>query len=177
MTSINRIKSIFAGILMLIGSAILLNYPKEGYIVVVFILTISFLLYGIRMLIYYFTMARYMVGGIMTLYKSIIAIDFGLFVFELEDAPLRLVMLYLIGIMAFHGITVMLKALDSKRLGVSFWKYRLIYGSGMILLAIVCIFLWDIPQIVTIIYCIGLIHAGIYRITMAFRKTAIIHIE
>lgn len=177
MSSMKRLRSIVVSLLMIFGCMVLLISPKEGYVIVVFILDITFLVYGFRMLVYYFTMARYMVGGIMTLYKSIIAIDFGLFVINLKETPIRLIMLYLMGLMLFHGITAILAAVDAKKLEYALWKRKFIYGLVMLVLTGSCIFLWDSAQAVTVIYCLGLIHAAIYNIVKAFQKTAIIHIE
>lgn len=176
MSSIRRIQNIIVGILTLIGSMIILIDSENGYFWVVLMIDITLLFYGIRMLIYYFTMARFMVGGIMTLYKSIIAIDFGVFMFGLDDTPRRLTMLYLIGIMIFNGIVSLLTAVDSKRMQTSFWKYRFAYGIVRIAFALICLIFWDSDQMVTLIYSIGLIHAGLYRIASSFHRTAIIHI-
>lgn len=176
MSSIRRIRDVAAGLLMLLCSAILLIFPEDGYMVVVLILDLTFLLYGIRMLIYYFTMTRYMVGGIMTLYKSIVAIDFGLFIFNLDDLPKQFTMFYLMGIMLFNGVVVILSALDAKRLESPAWKSKFVYGMIRVVLALSCVFFRNSAQMVTFIYCIGLIHAAFYRIAKAFQKTAIIHI-
>lgn len=177
MHSITRIKNIVWGILMLLGGLLMMVAPKDTYLLVILLLDISFLLYGIRMLVYYFTMTRYMVGGIMTLYKSIIAIDFGIFIFGLDDVPGRIVMLYLMGIMVFNGAVVILSGIDSMKLKAPFWKTKLVYGGGMLLLAVACLFSWDSVKTVTIIYGLSLIHSGLYNIAKAFQRTAIIHIS
>lgn len=177
MSSVRRIKNLIFGILMLIGSYVILRNPEEGYYFVVLVLDITFLAYGINMLVYYLTMARFMTGGIMTLYKSIIAIDFGLFIFNLDETPKRLVMVYLIGVMAFNSVVTILNALDAKKLEVSSWKSKLVYGIVKLILAITCLIFWNFGQMVIWVYCVGLIHSAVYNIVAAFRKTAIIHIE
>lgn len=176
MSSVKRISKVVVSLLMLAAAVMLLIWPKDGYYVVVAIIDITFLLYGIRMLIYYFTMARYMVGGIMTLYKSIIVIDFGLFIFNLEDTPYKMVMLYLVGVMAFNGVVSILGGLDAKRLMAPSWRRRLVYGVTKLVLAACCLFLWDSPEMVTYIYCISLFQSAVYNIETAFKKSAIIHI-
>ena len=161
MNSIRRIRSVLVSLIMLLASGLILVSPKDGYYIVVLILDITFLLYGIRMLIYYLTMARFMVGGIMTLYKSIIAIDFGLFIFSIDDVPIRFVMMYLVGLMIFNGAIVLLGAMDAKRIHASFWKNRMLYGMVMLLLGIASICLWDSEQMVSILYAISLIHSAV----------------
>lgn len=102
----------------------LLLEPTDGFYLVVLLLDISLLLYGFKMLVYFLTMARYMTGGIMTLYKSIIAIDLGLFVLNLEDAPKKLVMIYLICMMIFSGIIIILSAMEARKIDAP-WKIDL----------------------------------------------------
>ncbi len=176
MRTIKRVENVAAGIVMLIASIILMVSPESGYEFVVVLIDITFLLYGIKMLIYYFTMARFMVGGIMTLYKSIIAIDFGLFVFYMQNTPKRLTMLYLVGLIIFNGVVALLGAFEAKRIDASFWKSRMIKGMVSIVFAIVCLCFWNSAKMVTIIYGISLIYEAFYRIGKAFRRTAIIHI-
>lgn len=177
MNSLKRISKIIIGLFMLVGSILLLIWPKEGYLFVVFFIDVTFLLYGIRLFVYYFTMARYMVGGIMTLYKSIILIDFGLFIFTLEDTPYKLVMLYLVGIMAFNGVVTILGAMDSKHLESPTWRRKLIHGVIRLAFAACCLFVWDSPEMVTYIYSLSLLHSAVYNIASAFRKSAIIYIK
>lgn len=176
MSSVKRIYHVIHGILALIGAGLLLAYPKDGAIFVMVFIDIALLIYGIRMLVYYFTLARFMVGGIMTLYKSIIVIDFGLFVFWLYDFPYRFIMLYLVAIMAFNGAREILSAFETRRLDNPAWKRKLAYGIVKLVLALSALFVHDSLPMVTILYSIGLIHDGLYSIATAFRKSAIIYI-
>lgn len=176
MRSIRRVFRIIYGIILLLCVAILLTIPKEGAAIVIFILDIALLIYGFRMIIYYCTMARFMVGGIMTLYKGIIVIDFGLFIFYMYRIPYRLMMLYLIGVMALHSATSILNAFEMKRLENSAWKYRLGYSLVNMTLAIVSLFMLGSTQMVTYIFCLGLINTAFYNISSALRKSAIIYI-
>lgn len=162
---------------MLIASGILIVFPEDGHYAVVFFLDISLLIYGIRLLIYYFTMARFMIGGIMTLYKSIIVIDLGLFVFNMTDIPQRLTMIYLIAVMAFDGIIDILNGIESKKLDAGQWKNQFTYGLIKLIIAIISVFFLNSVQMMTYIYCIGLIHSAFSNIYGAFRRTAIVYIE
>lgn len=177
MSGIRRLSKLIYAIFMLIGSVLLLVYPKEGYFFVVLIIDITLLIYGIRMLIYYFALARYMVGGIMTFYKSIIVLDFGMFMFNLDETPYKLVMLYLAVVMIFNAIITILGALDSKRLDVPGWSRRLAYGVVKMVLALGCLFLWNNMEVVTYVYSIALIHTALYNIATALKKSAMVYIK
>ena len=79
MTAFRRIKEIIHGLILLGCAAGMLAYPSDGYTLVIYLLGISLTLYGLGTLIYYFQMARFMVGGRTMLYIGIIAFDFGMF--------------------------------------------------------------------------------------------------
>ena len=176
MSSIRRGFTFIKALLMLVCAGVLLAFPKDGAAIVIFILDLSLLIYGLRMLIYYLTMARYMVGGIMTLYKSIIVIDFGLFIFYMDRIPYRFMMVYLVAVMLFHSVTTLLGAFEMRRLENHSWKMRLAYGVTNMILAVSALFMIGRTEMVTVIYCIGLITGALYNIRLAFRKSAIIFI-
>lgn len=161
---------------MLLLALYLLLEPTDGFYLVVLLLDISLLLYGFKMLVYFLTMARYMTGGIMTLYKSIIAIDLGLFVLNLEDAPKKLVMIYLICMMIFSGIIIILSAMEARKIDAP-WKNRFIYGVVKLILALYCLCMWDTQQMVSVIYSAGLIHSAFHNVRLTSRKTALFHIR
>lgn len=176
MGSMRRLSRLLYGIFMLASAILLIAFPKDGALFVVAIIDIVLLIYGLRMLIYYFALSRFMVGGIMTLYKSIIVIDFGLFLFYLDEIPYKIVMLYLIGLMAFNAVRSILSAHEMKRLGNTAWKRRFIYGVIKLAFALGSFFAHDSMEVVTIMYSLGLIHAAVFNIESAFKKSAIIYI-
>ena len=64
MTLFQRIKKILFALLMIVVAVMLLALPDEdGLDVVLFILMLGFAIKGIKDIIFYFTMARHMVGG------------------------------------------------------------------------------------------------------------------
>lgn len=176
MTSGKRIGNFLTGLLMLLAAALIIKYPNNGYIVAVLVLQLTLLFNGIKHLIYYFSLARFMVSGIKVFYKGIILLDLGLFAFLMESTPRRVVMLYLIGSIAFDGIVDIMKALESKKIEAQSWKYTFGYGFIKVAIALIGLFFLNSFKLMAYIYCIGLVHSAISRIVTSFRKTAIIYI-
>ena len=177
MSNAKRVWKVLTGLFTILCCALMIRYPNEGFYFVVLILDVTLLLYGLRLLSYYFSLARYMVGGIMTLYKSIVVLDFGLFIFGLSSIPQKYVMLYLIITFIFYGATDIIDAAGARKLGDGSWKYQMFYGLGKVVIGVVCVFYLDDMRGVTLLYCIGLLHSAISDIVSAFRKTAIVYIE
>lgn len=176
MTAAKRIFNIFYGLAMIVCCILMVIYPDSGYNFVIVILDLALIIYGLRLLFYYFTMARFMVGGIATFYKSIVVLDFGLFVFSLEIVPQQFAMLYLIFCFAFSGVVDILRAAESRQLGGR-WRYHFFYGLVKLAIAVICLFFLDSLRIMTAVFCIGLLHSAVFCITSAFRKTAIVYVE
>ena len=177
MSNSKRVLRILRGLVLLLCSALLLWQPDDGYLFVVFILDLSLILYGFRLLFYYFTMARYTVGGMAVFYKSILVIDAGLFMFGLRETPQKYVMLYLIAGLIFSGGVDVLEATGARKLEAASWKYQFFYGAVKILAAVVCLFCLNSVRLVTLVYSAGLVHSALSDIVSACRRTAIVYIE
>ncbi|MBO4889583.1 MAG: DUF308 domain-containing protein, partial [Lachnospiraceae bacterium] len=78
MTKLQRVKEIVFGLIMIFLAYVMICFPKEGYEFIIFIFAVYFTAAGIRTIIYYVTMARYMVGGRSSLYNGVILLDLGL---------------------------------------------------------------------------------------------------
>ena len=104
-------------------------------------------------------------------------IDFGLFIFYLDDVPFKFVMIYLIGVMLFAGIIAMLGALENRRLDNPVWKRKMLYGLIKIMLSVGCLFYINSTAVISYVYVISLLHSAIYNIYIAFKKSAIIYIR
>lgn len=63
MTKWQRIKGVFAVIVMMLGGVLMALAGSEAAQVIMLLLSLSLTISGIRMLVYYFTIARHMVGG------------------------------------------------------------------------------------------------------------------
>ena len=178
MNSIQRIKKFLSGLAMLLGSLLLIVEPEEGYYIIAFLLSISLLLTGVRALVYYFTMARNMVGGKSILYRALILTDLGIFTLTTITIPKIYLICHLLISHAFSGLVDMLKAVEDKKLQASSWRMSFLYGLGNLLTAVaafVCV-LNQSTELVVDIYCIGLAYSGMMQMAASFHKTAIIYI-
>lgn len=172
-----RILNIFKGLFMIAFGILIAMFPDEGCDIVIFVLVFSLFLYSFRLMIYYFSMARYMVGGIMTFYKSIIVFDFALFLDNLKDLPVKTILTYLIAGMIFSGVLDILRASEGRKMQTSSWKYQFFYGFVKIILPLVCLPFLNSMEMLAYVYSITLFHSAISYIVTAFRKTAIVYIE
>lgn len=180
MNRFQRIKEIIFGVLMLLFALLLFLIPEDSYALVAFIIGILLLCYGFRLLWYYFSMARHMVGGQMTLVEAVILLDLALFTFSMTAMESYVIMFYLLGAFAFSGLIDILRAFESKRVGASVWKINLISGIVSIALVLVMLILGVIlgkKEFLVYGYALNLIYAGVMRIVSAFRKTAVIYIQ
>ena len=175
MTSLQRIKAVLEGLLMLLGVALLLLVPESGYLIIGLILGTILLLEGVRSMLFYFTMARSMVGGRMILFRGIIALDLGMFALSLQDIPPIYILLYLLVAHLFSGVVDMLRCLEARRLG-SPWRMNLALALANILLVAACGFCFRNPTLLSYVYASGLFYSACLRIAQAFRKTAIVYI-
>ena len=154
---------------MLAAGIIMIVDTEVGYRIVIGILGTWLLVYGIRTLIYFFTMTRHMVGGKLILYKGIILTDFGYLTASIYDAPKIYVLIYLVIIHAFSGLVEVLRAFEQKHYGAG-WKIKLAHGIVNILMALACIVFMQKTATACIIYGIGIIYSAIIRIETAFQK-------
>lgn len=177
MSSGQRIKNILIGVLIILGAVILIAFPEDGLTITAAILSISLFIYGIRKLIYYFTMARHMVGGRIILYLGIIMLDFGMFAMMMTQIPRIYIVIYLVVIYAFDGVIDILRSLEAKKYQASGWQFRLITGIIGIIFAILCIVFINSARVIVYLYSAALIYAAVVKIVTAFRKTAIVYIQ
>ena len=178
MTVFQRIRGVFVGVLMLVFAIILIVNPSDDiYMLLIIILALGLAISGIKDIIFYFTMARHMVGGKMILVQGVIVLDFALLTGSLSDVPKFYVLLYLIGVHAFSGVVETLRALESKRSVEGPWKLKLSHGIVNFLLAAACLIFIRHADTALIIYGIGLVYSAVMRILTAFRRTAFMVIE
>ena len=178
MTVFQRTKSFLFGLLML-GTAILfIAYPDDdSYTDVIWILSTGMAVKGIKDIIYYFMMARHMVGGKIILFQGVVILDLAMFTSSLSNVPKIYIFLYLIVIHAFSGVIETLRALESRKTLAGPWKLKLGHGIINFMLALACLVFIKQTNSALIIYSIGLIYSASIRIISAFRRTAFIVIK
>ncbi len=176
MTKIQRIKNVLIGLAMLLCALVIAIAPEYGYTFIAVVLALSLIAYGLRMLVFYITMARHMVGGRALLYIGVIIFDLGMLTASLSDIPHLHIMVYLlVGHLIAGGLSVA-RGVEAKRAKAPLWKYSMSYGVGNLLLAVACLaFLWS-PDIVVYIYAGGLAYTACVQIASSFRRTAIVYI-
>ena len=176
MTKLQRTKEIITGIITVLTAFVLILEPSDGYIVVIGILSLVYTVRGINMIVYYFTMARFMVGGRTSLYVGIIMFDFGILTGTLTDVPHFYILLYLAVIHGFSGIIEMMRASESKKYGGA-WRLKTGHGILDIMMAVMCIVFLNRLCFAVIIYAIGLIYSSVLRIISACRRTKFVYIQ
>ena len=177
MTNIQKFNNLLFGIISIAVAIYMIIYPQNGYMVMLFIIFFGLALRGIKELIYFFTMGRFMVGGRFSLYKGVFLLDVGLFTGSLIDIPKTYVMVYLVIINAFAGLVEILRVFETRRYGSKSWKLKFSHGLFNILLAVFCITFINHQRTVIIVYALGIIYSSIIRIISAFRKTEFIFIQ
>ena len=179
MSKIQRIKGILVGIIMLFYALVFLIVPEEGFDAVASIIALMLLVYGFRMLWYYFTMARHMVGGKSSLYQAVIILDLGLFTGTMASMNSFTILIYLLGVFAFTGFIDILKAFEAKGIGAA-WKSKFISGLISVLFALLILVLGVIlgnKDLLVYGFAGALTYSGVTRIVNVFKRTAIVYIQ
>lgn len=180
MSRFQRIRDVAFGILMLLFALILFLFPEDSLVIVAAIISFLLLIFGFRQLWFYFTMARHMAGGKMILIQAIIILDLGLFTSSMLSMERYIILFYLLGVFVFTGFVDIMRSLESKRVGASSWKLKLVSGIISVALALLMLVLGIIFERVEILsfgYGISLVYSGVMRIVTAFRKSAVIYIQ
>ena len=177
MTKFQRIQSFIFGIIGFFFGFTLVAFPEGTSEVVLIILSFVLTFSGISTLVYYFTMAQFMVNGRYILIKGLIIFDFGLFSGTLINVPNIYILLYLAILHAFSGLVEVLRSMESKKYSAKNWKLKLSHGIVDIIIAVCCIVFFKHEETVGIVYGIGLMYSALMRIITAFRKTTSVYIQ
>ena len=177
MTSFQKITNILWGISTIVVAIALFMFPRKSYIFVLLILSVGMLISGIGLLGYFFIMARYMVGGKLTLYKGVILLDFALLTISLTDVPRYYVIFYLVVVHAFTGFVEILRAREAWSYGAKIWMLKFAHGVVDIAMALCCIIFIRKTNTAVFIYSIGLVYSGIMRLVTGLRKTPLVYVQ
>jgi uncharacterized membrane protein HdeD (DUF308 family) len=176
MSKMRRLGNIALSVLMVGACVYLLAKPDEAPLLVAFGLGLWLLISGIERLVYYFTMARHMVGGLLLLFIALITIDIGGFALLLSSQPKLSIVLYLVGYNTFTALINIVRVVESKMID-SHWRMSLFHSLVNLALAIACIVFINSDKIVIAIFCIGLFYQACVRFIRAVRPTEIIYIQ
>ena len=177
MSKFQRVQNIVIGLSMLISAAVLILFPEGGCVYIMLFLAASLILRGISELVYYFTMARYMVGGKLILFIGAVFFDFGFFTLSLSDESKLFVLAYLLGFHAFAGLVNVLRALEAKRYKSASWRINMAQGVASILTVLICMIFSHNETLLVYCYCAGMIYSAALRIYSVFRRTAVVYIQ
>ncbi len=177
MTRLQKIYSLIFGILMICVAVIIPFFPEYSYDIILTIMSIALMFYGLKLLIYFLTMARYMVGGRTVLYRALILIDFGYLTFSFNDVNKIYILMYLAIIHAISGIIELMRARESINIGTKSWKLKFSHGVINVFISIACLAFVKHDNVGVYIYCAGLVYSGIIRIVTALRRTTFIYIQ
>ena len=177
MTKWQRIKSVFGSLVALAFIPLLIADPDLGCAVIVLVLGIAAALAGLRMVIYYVSMARNMVGGKIILYIGVILLDFGLFSFGIADIPKQYIMLYLMLGHLFYGLVEVLRSMEIRKRNLGSWRFKLLVGLGNLALGVLCLVQINSSKMTVYIYCLGLMWSALGRIVSAFRPATVVYVE
>lgn len=177
MTKWQRIQKLLGGVLTLLLAPLLLLDPEAGCVIIVMVLGFSAALKGVRMLLYFASMARHMVGGKTILYQGFILLDFGLFTLSIADIPSRFIMLYLLLGYLFYGLIGVLRAMEIRKQAMGSWRFKLLISAGDIALGITCLVKLNSANWATAVYCLGVIWSALGRIVSACRPNQRVYVN
>ena len=164
------IRNVILGALMILGAVIIMLVKETGYIIVLLILATSLLVYAIKQIYYYFSMARHMVGGGIIFIEGVILLDLALFTFSVNEIPQQYVMIYLLLYHVFYGVISILRATEAVKMQSPGWVWKLIEGVVIILIAAVGMVFSGSAATVSLIYAIGLIYSAVLSFIEVFKK-------
>ncbi len=177
MNKLQRVQNIVIGLCMLAGAAVLLADPQNGCHFILYFLALSLMVKGLSELLYYFTMAKHMVGGKLFLFIGAILVDLGFFTLSLSDESRLFVILYLLGVHAFAGLVNILRSLEAMRHKSMHWMINMVQGIVSILILVTSIIFAEEESVPVYLYAAGLIYSACIRIASVFRRTATVYIQ
>jgi hypothetical protein len=155
----------------------MIAFLDYGYAIILVFLSISLSITAIGELFYYFTMARFMVGGKVSLYKGVIILDFAFFTLAITDLPNFYLILYLVAIHAFSALVDILRANEARINGAKNWLFKLASGVFEIFIAIACIWNINEREVAVLLFSLGVIYSGLVNVVNSFKRTAIVYIQ
>lgn len=176
MTIWQKLKNVLSAVFMILIGMEMLIFWEKAYMIIIGVFSLTLEIMGISKIIFYFSMARYMVGGRNILFRGILFFDFGIFTGSLVWVPKGYVLVYLAGTLAFSGVVNIIGASEAKRIESS-WRFKTFQGIVKILFAISCLIFLRSEVRVVDICAIGFILSALMSIASTFRRHQVITIE
>ena len=176
MSVVKRILNFIAGLFMFLFGVLMLLIPEDTYKLITFILMITLVVKGLRRLMYFFSMARHTVGGIVFLYQGVLLLDAGIFALTLNSVPPVYTMLYLIICMLLAGGIDVMRSNEARVMKTGRWRFQMFFGVGNIVLSVIALFFLSSGTLVSVVFAIGLLHSAVCRMIISFRRTAVVYI-
>lgn len=176
MTKWQKLRNILLAASMILIGAAMLVFGEKTYMGIISIFSLTLEIMGLRMLWFYFRMARHMVGGRNILFRGILFFDFGIFTGSLVWVPRAYVLMYLAGTLAFSGVVDLLGATESRRIQSS-WRFKTFQGVVKILFSIICLIFMRSGARVVYICAVGFIFSAVMNIANTFRRQQVITID
>lgn len=173
MNKLKIVYNIITTLLMILAAVVIMLEGEYGYLIVLVILAVSLLVFAIRQIIYYFSLARHMVGGKIIFIEGVILLDLALFTFSVNTIPQQYVMIYMLLYFGFSGVVDILRAFEEKKMKAPRWSLKLIQGIIVILVAVAGMIFSKSQDVVSLIFGIGLIYSAVLRMVNVFRKEAL----
>ena len=172
-----RVLNVLTGLFVILFGLFMFSGQNRAYTAMLFFLEFALIIRGVRLLVYYNSMARHMVGGKIILYEGIFFLDIGLLFVSIDDLPWMYVMMYLVIGLAISGVVDLLRANEIRLLESGHWKYHAFTGIVKILATVISFASFKYPFILVGVYSFGVVHSGAAKIISAVRPGAIVYIE
>lgn len=176
MTKWQKLRNILLAASMILIGAAMLVFGEKTYMGIIGIFSLTLEIMGLRMLWFYFRMARHMVGGRNILFRGILFFDFGIFTGSLVWVPRAYVLMYLAGTLAFSGVVDLLGANEARKIQSS-WRFKTFQGVVKILFSFLCLIFMRSGARVVYICAVGFIFSAVMNIANTFRRQQVITID
>ena len=176
MNTLRKITSIVWALIVVFLAYCMIAVPEFGHVVIVFVIAFGLIVKGVKYLVFYFKIAKHMVGGKAIFYYGVLYLNLGFFTATLFDIPQIYIMIYLLGMYVFFGFISIMRAFEMKKMD-SHWKLKFCEGLGYVVVAVVGIVFIQSMLVASIIYCVGLFYSAVMGIISSFRQTSIVYIQ
>ncbi len=172
----SRILNLIIAAALLVFVIVIIAVPDRSPYLIVIVLGIGLMLYGLHGLVFFFTMARHMIGGKRIFFRGLLCLDLGVFIFSgYNNGSDLLILLYLVVYLFLSGVIALLHAREAKR-SSSPWKLHFV--QAIFNLGIGVIGLIFIRSIYAVVYVFAayLTITALNRLLTAMRRNAVIFI-